>query len=497
MADIRLDKARQIKYWQRCHGSYLPSPYTSADSTRLMWACFIHSAFDVLDVAVPAGWGAPTKDGVKGNYNGTVRSWVLSLQHPDGGFCGSPNHAFTGQQAGKGQANLAATFFALILLAVVGGGDGSAAFAGVRRRKLLRWLRRLQRGDGSFGQNLWEGEAVGGRDTRHSYLASGIRWMIRGDVKPGDEAWEEDIDVQGMVAHIRRLQGYDGGLAELSEHESHAGYVYCAIAALSLLDRSDSDSDSVMAQGISERDSLLKFLASRQMAYLVEEEDEDDEEGGENFVQAGLESMTLDDTSRYVGFNGRWNKKADSCYAWWTIGTLGMLGDPFPVSATASRRHLIEVMQHQIGGFSKTAGAPPDLYHSYLGLAALATMGDEDLKAFEVSLCCSKETVGKIEKARDGLLASSVNNWADDGFWDASQQGPNGEGGPWDDGTRRRFETERREELTARRKSKSEFYDPCQEAAQRSYKCLFRNDGDKAMCTEYFQYGVPRLQKGL
>lgn len=40
---------------------------------------------------------------------------------------------------------------------------------------------------------------------------------------------------------------------------------------------------------------------------------------------------------------------------------------------------------------------------------------------------------------------------------------------------------------TENRKSKSEFYDPCQEAAQRSYKCLYRNGGDKSMCGEYFQ----------
>ncbi|EXA48823.1 cytochrome c oxidase-assembly factor COX23, mitochondrial [Fusarium oxysporum f. sp. pisi HDV247] len=48
---------------------------------------------------------------------------------------------------------------------------------------------------------------------------------------------------------------------------------------------------------------------------------------------------------------------------------------------------------------------------------------------------------------------------------------------PWNDDKRRKFET----------KSKSEFYDPCQEAAQRSYRCLFRNGGDKNMCGEYFQ----------
>lgn len=60
---------------------------------------------------------------------------------------------------------------------------------------------------------------------------------------------------------------------------------------------------------------------------------------------------------------------------------------------------------------------------------------------------------------------------------DNVDKGDKGEQGPWDDKTRRKFET----------KSKSEFYDPCQEAAQRSYRCLFRNGGDKSMCGEYFQ----------
>lgn len=54
---------------------------------------------------------------------------------------------------------------------------------------------------------------------------------------------------------------------------------------------------------------------------------------------------------------------------------------------------------------------------------------------------------------------------------------PEDNSAPWNEDKRRKFET----------KSKSEFFDPCQEAAQRSYKCLFRNGGDKAMCGEYFQ----------
>ncbi|ROV89384.1 hypothetical protein VSDG_08656 [Cytospora chrysosperma] len=48
---------------------------------------------------------------------------------------------------------------------------------------------------------------------------------------------------------------------------------------------------------------------------------------------------------------------------------------------------------------------------------------------------------------------------------------------PWDEKTREKFNS----------KSRSEWLDPCQEAASRSIKCLNRNGGDRKMCQEYFQ----------
>ncbi|OAA61736.1 mtcp1 [Niveomyces insectorum RCEF 264] len=48
---------------------------------------------------------------------------------------------------------------------------------------------------------------------------------------------------------------------------------------------------------------------------------------------------------------------------------------------------------------------------------------------------------------------------------------------PWTPKVRNKFET----------KSKSEFFDPCQEAAAKSIKCLHRNGGDRSMCQTYFQ----------
>lgn len=41
-------------------------------------------------------------------------------------------------------------------------------------------------------------------------------------------------------------------------------------------------------------------------------------------------------------------------------------------------------------------------------------------------------------------------------------------------------------------KDRSEFLDPCQEAALRSIRCLNRNEGDRRMCSDYFQLVAER-----
>lgn len=89
------------------------------------------------------------------------------------------------------------------------------------------------------------------------------------------------------------------------------------------------------------------------------------------------------------------------------------------VSSDGARNYLLDVTQHRIGGFSKSVGGPPDIYHSYLGLAALAVMGESDLKEFDARLCCSLDTTRTIILARDGLIKAeeSTGTW-DDGFWD-------------------------------------------------------------------------------
>lgn len=94
-------------------------------------------------------------------------------------------------------ANLPATFFAILSLGFVGDLEG------VKRKECLRWLRSLQRKDGSFGELITQdGEIEGGRDMRLSYVATAIRWMLRGD----GEGEEEDIDIEALVNFLRAGQ---------------------------------------------------------------------------------------------------------------------------------------------------------------------------------------------------------------------------------------------------------------------------------------------------
>lgn len=200
---MSLEKTRHIRYWQRCHRTLLPGHYTPHDSTRMTLAFFIIASLDLLST--------PSTPLLTPSDRRALRTWVFSLQHPSGGFVGSPTHLLPREHylatPESPDANLAATFFAILLLALADEGEGGCAFAGVDRRLALQWLRRLQREDGSFGEVVdREGRVMGGRDMRYCYLAACIRWCLRGDVREGDEAWVEDIDVEGLVRHIRRAQ---------------------------------------------------------------------------------------------------------------------------------------------------------------------------------------------------------------------------------------------------------------------------------------------------
>lgn len=176
-------------------------------------------------------------------------------------------------------------------------------------------------------------------------------------------------------------------------------------------------SNDFFARGIADLPALLRWLGSRSFLYKTDDEDDEEEEEWHESIVTDVTPETLLQPACHplLGFNGRCNKHADSCYTWWTVGTLailqrhgyGLTGDAKEDATAnwdASRRFLLEEMQHAIGGFSKTPGGPPDVYHSYLSLAALATQNEPTLKAFDPAMSVSLDTVRTIEASRRGLL---------------------------------------------------------------------------------------------
>lgn len=97
------------------------------------------------------------------------------------------------------------------------------------------------------------------------------------------------------------------------------------------------------------------------------------------------------------------------------------------VNTNAIRKFLFEQTQHRIGGFGKYPGSPPgltslksaqivtkrvvDIYHSYLGLAALSIMKEPGLKPLDSALAVSKEQRGRISKQREAALVARKVYW--------------------------------------------------------------------------------------
>lgn len=95
-----------------------------------------------------------------------------------------------------------------------------------------------------------------------------------------------------------------------------------------MLDRSAPlPSTAAMGAGIGSHDRLVSFLAHRQFMYLAKQESEGQDGGDdENLIESRLGDLSLEGGGAHVGFNGRWNKKADTCYCWWVGGTLAVRG---------------------------------------------------------------------------------------------------------------------------------------------------------------------------
>jgi geranylgeranyl transferase type-1 subunit beta len=371
-------------YWERCLRTYLPHHYTSNDTLRLSLAYFVISALDLL--------GALESSTTAAERNGWA-DWIYSLQLPNGGFRGAPATDLRDRRNAENEdydpGNVPSTYFALATLLILGDN-----LERVKRRECLSWLRSMQREDGSFGAYGFFGEIEGGMDTRFGYTAMGIRWILRGR-SSGEFEGVPDLNISKFVQCVRAANTYDGGMSEMPFHEGHAGFMYCAVSALSLASPFSGDlqtSGHPLQEGIVYPSMTFRWCASRQTT------DFDDDDGEDTTSEGKPDESCLNGSEiEWIGINGRPNKIADTCYSWWVAGSLAVLGRLDLLNIGPNIRFLLDRTQHAIGGFAKCEGYPPDIYHSYLGLATLAVMGYEGLKPIHPAACISYDAVSHMD----------------------------------------------------------------------------------------------------
>lgn len=190
----------------------------------------------------------------------------------------------------------------------------------VDRRGIVASLKRLQMADGSFcAFEADDGPESGERDIRFSYCAAVVSFVL--------DDWS-GFDKDAAEAHILRCQSHEGGFGQAPNIEAHAGSTFCAVAALHLMGRALSGAN---------QQRCIAWCAQRQGA----------------------------------GFQGRPNKPEDSCYSFWTGGSLALLG-VYEVVNVDRLCGFVCSCQFEMGGVAKWPDTHPDALHTYLSLLGTA-----------------------------------------------------------------------------------------------------------------------------
>lgn len=336
MADENDDflKPKHIKFFERCL-QILPSRYSSLDTNRMTIAFFALSGLDLLN----------SLDRIEKEKESIIK-WIYSLQilpNDTGsnicqcGFRGSSTN--TGKNSQKTEnklkldsGHIAMTYTAVASLLILGDD-----LSGVNKSAILTALRNLQQEDGSFCC-VPEGSE---NDMRFVYCAACICYMLND--------WS-GMNVEKAVQFVQKSQSYEGGIGQGPGLEAHGGSTFCAVAALSLMNKlKTSFSEKKLKQ-------LQRWCVCRQQS----------------------------------GFQGRPNKPTDTCYSFWVGATLKLIDTYHLINSEFNRGFLMETQGSITGGFSKWPDHTPDALHAYLGLGGLSLLGEEGVLPMHAALNISQ-----------------------------------------------------------------------------------------------------------
>lgn len=203
----------------------------------------------------------------------------------------------------------------------------------------------LQKEDGSVAGDEW-----GEIDIRFSYCAVSALSLLKS---------LDRINTRSATTYILKCRNFDGGFGSNPDAESHGALVWCAIAALKILDP--------LLDCLQPYDNIAWWLAERQLPC--------------------------------GGFNGRPEKKEDVCYSWWVYASLIILGREDWIDRDALKGFIEGAVDEGNGGIADRKGDQADLFHTLFGVAAYGFVGGENVKGWErvdARYCMTRSVVKRV-----------------------------------------------------------------------------------------------------
>ncbi|CAN4086598.1 unnamed protein product [Withania somnifera] len=228
--------------------------------------------------------------------------------------------------------------------------DIMGQLAAVEQDEVISWVMQcqhesgLQNEDGSFSGDMW-GEV----DTRFSYIAIlSLALMHRLD----------KVDVGKAVKYILSCKNVDGGFGCTPGAESHAGQIFCCVAALAITGSLHHV----------DKDLLGWWLSERQ-------------------VKSG-------------GLNGRPEKLPDVCYSWWVLSSLIMIDRVHWIDKEKLVKFILDCQDKVNGGISDRPDDAVDVFHTYFGVAGLSLLEYPGIKPIDPAYALPVDVVNRVMLGR-------------------------------------------------------------------------------------------------
>ncbi|KAK9894444.1 terpenoid cyclases/Protein prenyltransferase [Cystobasidium minutum MCA 4210] len=326
------------------HLQVLPTAYEGEDCSRMSLAFFVLSALDLLNAT----------DKISPKDRQAWIDWIYEQQSSRGGFAGGPTTRLPSRE-NYDTPHLAMTYTALCNLAILGDD-----FSRLDKQNLQHFVQSCQTEDGAFSPYPSSPE----RDVRFVYCAFAIRHFL---------GVKTLFRVNSAVRYILSCRSHDGAFGQNPGLEGQGGTTYCAIASLHMANS---------LQLLQAPETCVRWLSQRLVPL-----DTSDASDPEDLPSEQRLALLKLENGRSGGFQGRPEKDADVCYSFWVGAALQLLDEHMQkaqVSLNPSTqkdrtllsrerfRYFLLAAQSTRGGISKYFEEPPDVYHTYLGLAGLA-----------------------------------------------------------------------------------------------------------------------------